>query len=243
MTRKNIPFILFGFAFIAAGISAALVYANPGKSQAKNHALSIQTIHPVYAANFSDDRVLMGASHNVFVGKVIKQTGNKERGIGPETQFEVVVIHNIKGDLHGTVTVNQSGGYKDGVLYVVDGGDVQSAHEEASDYLLQPGSTYLLATRYNEKEDWYTLNSHTNARKLISRDSASDNAHLKDIANNDEKVLKLTEAYKTELVPDADTNNNNAKNSYWSLHPDAPVPPPPSPAPKKQAPPPPPPPK
>ena len=29
-------------------------------------------MHPIYVADFKDDRVLMGASHNVFVGKIEK---------------------------------------------------------------------------------------------------------------------------------------------------------------------------
>lgn len=162
-----------------------------------------------YAADFSDNKVLMGASHNVFIGKVVRQVGDKERGIGPETQFQVAVIDNIKGDLHGTVTVNQQGGYKDGVLYVVG--------EDGGGSLLQPGSTYLFATRYNEQQDWYTLNSYPAASKLLSSNANAQTASLKTLADNDSRVQQLKAAYPHEILIDADIAHNNTRNSFESV--------------------------
>lgn len=169
--------------------------------------------HPVYAADMADDAALIGASHNVFVGKVVRQVGTKERGMGPETQFEVEVINNIKGDLTGTVVVDQMGGYKGGTLYVVEGGDTVLPGNDAQ-YLLQPGSTYVLATRYNEEENWHTLNSYPTARKLLSRDSGAEATHLRSVAKKDARVQELTAAYPHEKVIDADTKHNNARNNY-----------------------------
>jgi hypothetical protein len=174
-------------------------------------------IYPLNIADFSNDKILMGASHNVFVGKVVKLSGNKERDIGPETQFEVEVVLNIKGDLSGTVIVDQQGGYVDGILYLVHGGDVIAPDSDGSDPLLLPGSTYLFTSRYNEEENWYTIISHPNARKVISEDKNLDIAKLKILAENDEKVKKLIEAYKNEILLDADVKSNNARNNYQSL--------------------------
>ncbi|MES2315223.1 MAG: hypothetical protein V4486_00615 [Patescibacteria group bacterium] len=178
----------------------------------------VRIIHPQYVADFSDDQVLMGASHNVFIGKVIERVGTKERGIGPETQFSVEVLENIKGDLKDTVTVDQAGGYKDGVLYAVseEGGSNTKTNKESL-YLLQPGSTYLFATRYNEKENWYTLNSYPTASKVLDDGSISDNAQLKTIADNDSRVQALKNAYLNEVPLDADLKSNNALNSYVSV--------------------------
>lgn len=77
-------------------------------------------MHAQYPADFRDDRILMGASHNVFVGKVISQVGNIPERILPDTQFSVDVIFNVKGNLRGRVTVDQNGGYKDGHLYLIE---------------------------------------------------------------------------------------------------------------------------
>jgi len=174
-------------------------------------------IHTQYVADFSDDRILMGASHNVFVGKVIRETGTKDTGIVPETQFEVEVVLNIKGDLQGTATINQIGGYKDGILYTVHGGDVLAPNTEKGDTLLRPGVTYLFTSRYNKDEGWHTISSHPNGRKVISEDRELDGAQLKDLAMSDEKVRRLQGAYKNEILLEDDIRMNNTRNSYQSL--------------------------
>jgi len=110
--------------------------------------------------NVTDDRELVGAAHNVFIGKVIAQTGNKPNtppaeagdtpGFSPQTQFSVEVLENIKGKLNGIITVSQYGGYaeKSGVnqLVLFEG-----------DKLLEPGKTYLFATRFNDIDGWHTI--------------------------------------------------------------------------------------
>lgn len=173
-----------------------------------------------YAADFSDDRILMGASHNVFVGKVIKQVGNKSIDDTPKTQFAVEVIHNIKGSLQGTVVVDQTGGYKNGILYLAHGGDVVGPVDPAdkgsadTDTLFEVGATYLFATRYSERDNWYTFISHPNGRKLISRDANLDKTKLEALSQNNERVVVLREAYKNEILLDVDVKTNNARNSY-----------------------------
>ncbi len=112
------------------------------------------------AFNVTDDRELVGFADNVFIGKVIAQTGNKANtpppeagdtpGFSPQTQFSVEVLENIKGNLSGIITVSQHGGYeeKNGVnrLVLMDG-----------DKLLEPGKTHLFATRFNYIDGWHTI--------------------------------------------------------------------------------------
>jgi len=172
---------------------------------------------PVYAADFAKDDILLGASHNVFIARVIKQAGEKALGTSPETQFKVEVISNIKGDLKGTVTVDQFGGYKDGVLYTVADDNPMPNAQNAEGYMLQEGNTYLLATRYNEQEDWYTLNSFYTASKLLSKDKEMGAADLKALVDNDDRVKALKEAYPKEKLLDADIQHGNTKNSFASL--------------------------
>lgn len=178
---------------------------------------SVVSMHAQFAADYSDDRILMGASHNVFVGKVVKQIGNKDRGSGPETQYEVEIVENIKGDLQGVITVNQAGGYKDGVLYVMDDGSDHGSESKKESNLLHPGSTYLLATRYSNKYGWYTVNSHVNASKLITTDASKEKNELADLAVQDEKLQKLKIAYENEILIEADIKSNNTRNSYTSV--------------------------
>jgi hypothetical protein len=172
----------------------------------------------IFPTGLTEENVLLGASHNVFIARIIKQTGEKDLGSGPETQFKVEVISNIKGDLHGTVTVDQIGGYKNGILYTVsDDNPDPKAKKSNESYFLQEGNTYLLATRYNETEDWYTINSFYTARKLLSTDKNMNPADLKALADNDERVKVLKEAYPKEKLLDADISHGNTKNSFVSL--------------------------
>jgi len=165
------------------------------------------TIHPLYPADFSNNQILMGASHNVFVGKVLAQVGTNDFMGDPATQFSVQIIDNIKGELKDTVIINQSGGYKDGVLYVMDEGGA----------LLQPGATYLLATRYDTDAHYYTLNPHENASKLLSTDSTLSSAALRTLIAKDPKVRALQAAYPNEELLQADVYHANTRNNFKSL--------------------------
>jgi hypothetical protein len=178
----------------------------------------VRYMDPQYAADFSNDKILMGASHNVFVGKVIQKIGTKERGIGPETQFSVEVIDNIKGNLKGIVTLDQEGGYENGAVYVVDDGTSSLKGSAINSYFLNPGSTYLFATRYSKKENWYTLNPYPTARELLSISVNNINdSQLKTLAEDDPRVQALKMAYPHEILLDADIKNSNTLNSYKSI--------------------------
>ena len=182
-----------------------------------------RTISHQYVTDFSDDRKLMGASHNVFVGKVIRQVGSKSRTGTPETQFEVEVIHNIKGNLQGSVTVNQEGGYKNGVLYLIHEGDVVLPADKTDlslDPLLEPGQIYLFASRYSERDNWYTIISHPNAKANFSLDNNLTKPQLEILVENNGRVRQLREAYPNEILLDVDVKINNARNSYKSLQKD-----------------------
>src|SRR6267154_990346 len=54
----------------------------------------VKEVEMQYAADFSNDAVLVGASHNIFTAKVLQQIGTKDLGDGPETQFLVEIIEN-----------------------------------------------------------------------------------------------------------------------------------------------------
>jgi hypothetical protein len=169
----------------------------------------MRSIEAQWLSGLDDDRVLMGAAHNVFVGKVVRQVANVNTDIGPFTRFEVAVVDNIKGDFGSTEMIMQQGGYRDGILYVVE-----------EDPLLVPGSTYLLVSRtgLDGTQTWHVLNGYPGARKLISQDASLSTTQLLPIAQVDERVKQLQAAYPNEILLDADIANNHALNSYESLH-------------------------
>ncbi len=108
-----------------------------------------------YAIEPTDERQLVGSATNVFVGKVFGKAGAEGAPLSgpgdrvmPRTQFSVVVLENIKGDLGGEVTVSQTGGYDKSV-----GREVRIE----GDPILKPGQELLFATSYNPEEGWYTI--------------------------------------------------------------------------------------
>jgi hypothetical protein len=168
----------------------------------------LNLMHAQYPADFSEDENLVGAADNIFVGKVISGYGNKQRGSGPETQFKVEVVDNIKGELNGEVVVNQQGGYRDGELYVFEG-DLFSDNDKES--LLQVGSTYLFSTRKSELNNWYTLISYPEANVLLAPEERYiTKAEIKE----HKRVKELTSAYPKEKHLKADVANSRVRNSY-----------------------------
>lgn len=141
-------------ALIATGVVAYVITSSSaaGTDDATNDYM---TIHGAWAFDVTDKRLLVGFSDDVFVGRVIKQVGSQgapSLGEGtsllPQTQFKVSVKDAIKGDLNGTVIVNQSGGTdaETGELYLVDGNP-----------LLEPKQTYLFSTKYSPENDWHEI--------------------------------------------------------------------------------------
>jgi hypothetical protein len=155
---------------------------------------STRVIHVTSAVDVSDPEVLVGFADNVFIGKVESQKGTKKiNSETPETQFQVKVKKNIKGELSGTVVVNQQGGFdtEQNQMILVEG-----------DTMVKPDKTYLFVTRYNKEHDFHTL--------------VPEYGDLL-ISNEDEEV-KLTEKFKAahknqvpfvvEPGPGPDTGNN-----------------------------------
>ena len=161
----------------------------------------------ILMADITQDPILLGASHNIFIGKILAQTGTTESPAGIRTQYSVEVISNIKGNLDGVITVEQEGGFKDGILQTI----------EDAFPLLEQGSDYVLATRYNAPADAYTVLANEHAGKLLTKDSSLDNAQLKILAGKDAKVKSLEAAYPDEKLLDADIAHANTRNSFQSL--------------------------
>jgi hypothetical protein len=109
------------------------------------------------------------------------EKGNEPTEIGPRTQYSAEIISNIKGELSGVITIDLLGGWEDGIRVPVEGFPEDG-------YFLKPGFTYLLATRYNDTENWYTVVAHPNGQKVLNTDAFSTQESLLSIINGDEKV-------------------------------------------------------
>src|SRR5712692_6935805 len=98
----------------AATSSIAMNTTSP--AQPTNNPPVVRVIEgAIYEHDYSIDIYLMGVSHNVFVAKITKQVATTTRAGTPATQFEAEVVFNIKGNVQGTITVEQEGGYVKGI--------------------------------------------------------------------------------------------------------------------------------
>lgn len=170
--------------------------------------LGIVEVTPMLGADFSDDRVLTGSSHNVFVAKVLEDLGSVAlRGIPlPHTRFRVAVAANIKGTLEGEIFVDTAGGIKNGKLYVVRG--VKPSER------LQVGGTYLFCTRSDSEnpERAHLVTRQPSGKDIISTDSARTLPELSELAAKSPRLQQMIEAYKNELIPEV--FRDTARNSY-----------------------------
>ncbi len=74
----------------------------------------------------------------------------------------------------------------------------------------------LFATRHVD-DPWYHISVPPYDRHLISRDTSLSDAQLSAIAESDERVIALKNAYPREILSPADVGHNTTYNSYQSL--------------------------
>lgn len=140
---------LAGLALLAAGaITAGALQLGSGAGDDHEHPLHISQIEFLSVADFSDDRRLAGFAEDVFVGRVAGEGATLDKEPVIETEFPVEVVESIKGSTRGTVVVTQQGGRVPGrnELRLMEG-----------DRLLEPGRTYLFATRADSEGRRYLV--------------------------------------------------------------------------------------
>lgn len=175
INKKNISILVVAVLLLVSGY---IVYSI-------DQQVSVSHVKASWVTDLANDRKLVGICDNVFFGKVVSRIGNKNMTEKlPETQYSVEVIDNIKGNLDGMVIVNQQGG------------EINAAGKRRlilleNDKLLEPGKTYLLATRFNNKENWHTLVPYYGDIPV------NDNRDMKDLKdslikmNDDSEIVSL----------------------------------------------------
>lgn len=154
-----------------------------------------------YAFEASDKRKLVGASENVFVGRVLKKVGSKgipalrpipgEDNSSPATQFEVEVMNSIKGELEGRVIVNQHGGNdRDGQLILLE-----------RDPLFELGKVYIISSNYEQKRDW---------QQVVAQPFGK--VKTKDVKDKAKKVKEFKVAKQNQIPLDSTVRNPAARN-------------------------------
>jgi hypothetical protein len=163
------------------GILSALLIMVVGCNKEE---LTVTYTDALWAADFKDNRVLMGAADNVFVAKVMKEVKTIDNQGNVETQFEVEVTDNIKGKFPQKTIVSQYGG-------ITEINNQKTMVLFEGDSLLEVGKTYLLASRSGDGE--------TNLPPLIISPAGKIEVTTE---NKGELVKKFTKAYNEEIVLD-----------------------------------------
>jgi hypothetical protein len=110
--------------------------------------------HPIYELDATDDRALADYATDIFIGRVLDQTGAAGAPTSapdqelPQSQFAVEVLQLLKGRAAGVVTVNQVGGLD------------QQAHQIMlleGDALLRPGASELFLVVSVPERGWYQI--------------------------------------------------------------------------------------
>ncbi|WMW26388.1 hypothetical protein RE474_06685 [Methanolobus sediminis] len=171
MTNK--PNVLLVFLIVAALLGAFAYFIQVYYFDTQHGMAQID-----YAINVSDDRELVGFSSDVFIGKVIEQTGSSNEP-NLQTHFSVEIIESIKGNSTGNVTVKQFGGYEHVFIW-------RSLTLADGDELLRPGEIYLFVTK-GDDERGYTF-APTYGNLLIE-----------DQEDYEQKKLRFQKAYAEEI--------------------------------------------
>lgn len=115
---------------------------------------SVKRMQASHAFDVGDDQILAGWADNVFIAKVVAKQGQEKMSDVSEmplTLWNAEVVENFKGDLSGTVTLAQQGGYLEGT---------NSLHLMEGDTLLEPGHEYLFVSRHSKPEGRHWIVPH-----------------------------------------------------------------------------------
>ena len=145
-------------AGLSLGVVGAVVVGWQGQHAAGGNARDAVSDagigHPMFDLDPRDDRALADYATDIFIGRVLDQSGAVGAPTSapgqelPQSQFAVEVLHVVKGQAAGVVTVNQVGGL-----------DKQAAETMLleGDALLHPGASALFLVVSIPERGWYQI--------------------------------------------------------------------------------------
>ena len=158
-----------------------------------------------FVADFSDDTKVVGAADNIFIWEVLEElpSNNIWKNQLRITDFKVKVLHNIKWELVGNISVWQEAGYDEKWNLLI----------EIGDKLLESWDIYLFATRWEEN----LINVHGNGKHLLTVKNNKKLNDIKKIIKESKKIKNFREAYKNESEYEGDLKITSGKNTYKKL--------------------------
>jgi len=197
--KKKIITSIIGSIVLVSALVGAGIYT----SVIKLPITTTAQMSPILTFSIDNPKELVANSHNVFVGRVIKQTGTELiAGSLPATLYSVEVISDIKGSTEPVVTVLQIGGYKHGILYVMNVDTVSAGEADektAKGHLLQPGSTYVFVgvsdPSFGPIKNKVGIYASFYGSALITSEKGLSIAQAKTAAAQNARVQELQKAY------------------------------------------------
>lgn len=147
-----------------------------------------------FVLDFSDYKNVLWFAENVFVWKVLKNTGTYDNYWDPETSYEIEVLYNIKWTLKWNINTVFEWWYEDWILII---SNWQKLPEE--------WNIYLFVTMW----DIHKISSHENWIYLLGSEKKLKK-DIKTIIREDKKVNDFRKIYK-------DSSIYNTKNKYSDL--------------------------
>jgi len=168
-----------------------------GPKDSGDTSVQVIIMHPQYAFKPSDTKQLVKNTDSIFIGKVVKQTGEKQIGGFSYPVFSVQVIESVKGDAFGTVDVVQADvRYRDKKVYVSEGDISISGEMNLDKILLKQGSAYIFTALYVKDDHQYGISIAPYDRTLITNISTSSESQIKTEAGRNPRIKELRSVVK-----------------------------------------------
>jgi hypothetical protein len=139
---------------VASGVLTGSRWQHAARGNGSDIVSDAGSAHPIYDLDPTDDRELADYATDIFIGRVLGQTGavgaptSAPGHAVPQSQFTVEILHLLKGKAGGVVTVNQIGGLdtQAGATMLMEG-----------DELLRPGASELFLVVFVHERGWYQI--------------------------------------------------------------------------------------
>jgi hypothetical protein len=156
MTRSLvIVSLVVGLSLGIAGAVLARWHGEPAPDAIAREAVVESGIgRPIYELDPRDEHAMAAYATDIFIGRVLGQTGDLGAPTSapgqelPQSQFAVDVLHKVKGEAEGVVTINQIGGLDAQArrIMLLDG-----------DTLLRVGRSELFLVVHIPEMEWYQI--------------------------------------------------------------------------------------
>jgi hypothetical protein len=139
MKRIAIPVLAFAVG-VGLTLGGVALFAQPASYE-------LSYVHAQWAYDIADPEEVVDQVDAVFIGTVTQSEGQIEGSTAmPFSLWTVEATESLQGDVSGSVTVAQEGGFNE---------EEQKLYLHEGDQLMTVGASYLLTAKFSEADGWY----------------------------------------------------------------------------------------